>query len=229
MEKIDVSAHTPIVEADLTPDTMLSASAQYQGDKGRTHFGAPFAADAGDAGLPRSFFLGDANHRQKKDLSQYTLGLTQRLAGAWSLKAAYSHIETGNAIQNYSYAYGGLDPVTGDGLTLSRMRTFNRDTPRHSLRLAAQYQVPDTGWSAGGNVAATSGTYSTGTWPVPYTMRQGTLVLIGLNAKYQITPQAEVQLGVSNLTDRRYRNLDFLTGAPFGEPRKFTANLKYRF
>jgi outer membrane receptor for ferric coprogen and ferric-rhodotorulic acid len=123
------------------------------------------------------------------------------------------------------YTYTAAKYVAG----LEKGERYATDTPRHSLRLAAQYQVPDTGWSAGGNVAATSGTYSAGTWPVPHTMRQGTLVLIGLNAKYQITPQAEVQLGVSNLTDRRYRNLDFLTGAPFGEPRKFTANLKYRF
>jgi outer membrane receptor for ferric coprogen and ferric-rhodotorulic acid len=479
-----------IVEADLTPDTLLSASVQHQRDKGRTHFGVPFAADGSDAGLPRSMFVGDANYRQEKDVTHYTLGLTQRLAGDWSLKAAYSHQETGNAIQNYSYASGSLNPVTGDGLALGRQRAFDRgtrthaldvhatgpfdllgrthelvvgvnasayrdawqgsgypantpvnmhtfdptalgpvpeggspytgaekieqlglfgvarwsladalklitgarisqyesrnpltgatnlkessvfspyaglvydlnaqysvyasysdifdpqssksadgstlkpvvganyelgikgelldkrlnvsaavfrlvqsnlarvddsvepdpsnpcggtcyiaadkvtsqgvdlgvngqvgrgvnlaagytytsseyaagdqkgeryrtDAPRHSLRLAANYQLSGTGWSVGGNLAATSKTYKASSSAAdPWTIRNGALVLVGLHPKYRITPQAELLLAVSNLTDRSYRNLEGRNYASFGEPRKFTANLKYRF
>lgn len=477
-----------IVEADLTPDTLFSASVQHQRDKGRTHFGPPFAEDGSDAGLRRSSFFGDANYRQEKDLSQYTVGLTQRLTGAWNLKATYSRIATGNSIRNYSYLNGSLNPVTGDGLSLARRAAFYRDTrthafdvhatgpfnllgrahevvvglngsayqdsyggtgwppgipinvyafdptslgpipdtadanpgaekieqlgvfgvarwsltdslklitggrvsqyksknpltgainlkessvfspyaglvydlnaqysayasysdifnpqsskradgstlkpvvganyelgikgelldkrlnvsaavfrleqanlareddsvpfdpgnvcggtcyiaadkvvsqgvdlgvngqvgqglnlaagytytsseyaagaqqgerfrtdaPRHSLRVSASYQLPDTGWSVGGNVAATSKTYKTG-WSSPNTIRQNALVLIGLHAKYQITSQAEVLLAVSNLTDRSYRNLEGTNYSSFGEPRKFIANLKYRF
>lgn len=77
-----------IVEADLTPGTQVSASIQYQQDMGRDDFGAPFAADGSDAGLPRSSYWGDAKQRQSKNQTVYTLGLSQQLAGEWNLKAA---------------------------------------------------------------------------------------------------------------------------------------------
>lgn len=479
-----------IVEADLTPSTLLSASVQYQRDKGRSHFGLPFAADGSDAGLRRSFYLADANYQQNKDLTNVTVGLTQQLTGDWQFKATYSHLDTGNAIQNYSYATGALNPVTGDGLSLSRMREFGRDTrthaldvhatgpfnlfgrahemavgvngssyrdswhgsgsppvmpfnihafdpralgpvpdggnpysgaeridqvgvygvarwrltealrfitgarvsryeskdpvtdvinlkesnvvspyaglvhdlnarysvyasysdifdpqnnksangatlkpvvganyevgikgelldkslnvsaalfrleqsnlarvddsveidpgnacggtcylaadkvvsqgvdlgvhgqarqglnlaagytfvtaeyaageqkgerfrtdgPRHSLRLAAVYQWPGTAWSFGGNLAATSKTYKTSSSAAnPWTIRNGSLLILGLMARYEINPRAEVLFVASNLTDRSYRNLEGRNYSTFGEPRKVTANLRYRF
>lgn len=100
---------------------------------------------------------------------------------------------------------------------------------QHSLRFAANYQIPDTAWSVGGNVSATSKTHLSGTWPGPWTARNPALVLVGLNAQYQISPETQVNLVVSNLTDRTYRHLRSLNSSSFGEPRKFTVTLKHRF
>ncbi len=488
---LDRRAVYGIVEADLTPGTLFSASVQHQRDEGRNQFGVPFAADGSDAGLRRSLFLADANHRVNKDATQYTLGLTQRLSGGWSLKAAYSSQETGNVIRNYSFITGSLNPVTGDGMLMRRMRAFARDTrshaldvhatgpfdllgrkhelalgtngtsyrdtfqgsgyypvstainvhtfdpaslgpvpdggipylgstrvdqlglygvarwsladsfklitgarvsqyrskdlvtgvtdikesgvvspyaglvydldaqysvyasysdifnpqsnrsangsmldpvvganyelgikgelmdkrlnvsaavfrleqtnlareddsvpfdptnacggtcyiaadkvvsqgvdlgisgqlgrdlnlsagytymsaeyaagdlqgqryltdaPRHSLRLAAIYSLPGTGWSVGGHLAATSRAHKINRSATnPWTIHRGSLLLLGLTAKYRINPKTEALFSISNLTDRSYRNLEGRNYSTFGEPRKFTANLKYRF
>ena len=92
--------------------------------------------------------------------------------------------------------------------------------PRHSLRLAANYLVPDTDWSIGGNVMATSSAFLNNS-----AFTQGSLVLLGLNARYRITKQTEINTVVSNLTDRRYYVLYSPTYAPYGESRRFMVNL----
>ncbi|WP_423454473.1 TonB-dependent siderophore receptor [Ottowia sp. VDI28] len=480
-----------IVEADLTSSTLLSASVQYQADKGRNYFGAPFASDGSDAGTPRSAFYNDANQSVDKSYTIYTLGVTQQLQNNWELKATYSRQQTENEINNYSYLSGRLNAATGGGMNLNRMRRFDRDTstdavdvyasgpfhlagrkhelavgmngsiyrdkysgsgyppataidniyefnpgalgsvaaggtpyegndkttslgiygvarwsltddlklitglrvsnfqvrdtltgnvapketgvitpyagliyninqqysvyasysdifnpqtsksadgsvlkpvvganyevgikgellnktlnvsaalfrleqsnlgvedtsvdpdpanicggtcytsagkvisqgvdlgvngqvgrnlnlaagytyttaryasgpengtryatdqPRHSLRISADYRLPGTNWAFGGQVAATSSAYKTGgSGPTAWTIRNSAMVLVGLNARYNITPKTQVSLVVSNLTDRRYRHLEGVNYSTFGEPRKFMVNLRHMF
>lgn len=479
-----------IVEADLTPGTVLSASVLTQVDESRGHFGVPFAANGQDAGLSRSSFWGDADHRSNRDYTIYTVGLAQQLGNGWNLKAHYSWQKTDNDIHHFSSLSGGLNPATGAGLSIGSRQTdyfsvlhsnvidihasgpfellgrrheltvglngtsvrdenngtgysgaspinvnsfdpaalgpirsgtpsrahtktrnlgmygvarwsltdslklitglrvsdyrrtnvvtgavspqetgevtpyaglvydidaqysayasysdimnpqanrnkdgevlapvtgrnyelgvkgelldkrlnvsaavfhlaqsnlgvvddsvpnnpsnlcggrcytaagkvvsqgldlgvngqisrglnlaagytytsaeyvdgpqkdqrFRTEQPRHSLRVAANYQLPGTQWSVGGNVAATGKAYkSGGTGAAAWTIEQGTLVLVGLQAKYRITPSTQLNLAISNLTDRSYRHLYGREYAPFGEPRKFTASLRYDF
>jgi len=123
------------------------------------------------------------------------------------------------------YTYTSAEHAAGP----QRGTRYNTTMPRHSLRFAANYQIPDTAWSVGGNVSATSKTHLSGTWPGPWTARNPALVLVGLNAQYQISPETQVNLVVSNLTDRAYRHLRSLNSSSFGEPRKFTVTLKHRF
>ena len=481
-----------IVEADLTPDTTLSASVQYQQDKGLNHFGVPYAAGGSDAGLPRSSFWGDVNYRLVRDYAFYTLGLSQRLAGKWHLNASYSRQKSLNDIDNFNALAGSLNAATGNGLSISsRIRyssavmhadtmdvyasgpfdlvgrkhelalgfngssyrdegagtgsvaaaipinvgtfdpaslgpvangaaptrtdstvtnlgvygvarwnladslklitgarmsnvktrnaitgrvapkesgeltpyaglVYDIDTqysaylsysdiftpqtnrsidgsflepvvganyeagikgelldrrlnvsaavfrleqanlsvrddaipndpgnacggicytaagevvsqgvdlgangqvgtnlnlaagytymhaeykagpqlgqryateqPQHSMRLAANYTLPDTAWAIGGNLAATSRIYRTGgAGASAWTIRQGGLVLLGINARYRITPQTHLILAVSNLADRHYRSLYAVNYSPYGEPRRLSANLKHTF
>ena len=118
----DRNAIYAIVEADLAPGTTLSASVQYQQDDGLNHFGVPFAADGSDAGLSRSSFWGDADYRLVRDYTIYSAGLTQRLGGEWQLRASYSWQKMLNNIENFNSFAGGLNPVTGGGLSISRIR-----------------------------------------------------------------------------------------------------------
>ncbi|WP_423454628.1 TonB-dependent siderophore receptor [Ottowia sp. VDI28] len=124
-----------IVEADLTETTTLSASIQHQKDKERNHYGVPFAADGSDAGLSRSSFFNDANSRVKKDYTLYTLGLEQKLAADWRLRAAYSYGRTNGDEPNGSYIWGDLDPATGEGMTIEQMKLFKKKTLSHALDL----------------------------------------------------------------------------------------------
>ncbi|MEW7850902.1 TonB-dependent siderophore receptor [Massilia aurea] len=488
----DRSAVYAIVEGDLSPDTTLSASVQYQQDEGLNHYGVPFAVGGADAGLPRDSFWGDANYLLVRDYTFYTLGLEQRLAGKWKLKASYSRQKTRNDISNFNALSGNLNPVTGNGLSVaSRIRSspstliadtldayasgpfsligrthelalglngsstrdestgtgvttatipinvfdfdptslgpvangaapsrsastvtnlglygvarwnladslklitgvrisnyksrnditgrvapkesgeltpyaglvydldkqysayvsysdiFNPQTnrsvdgsfldpvvganveagikgelldkrlnvsaavyrleqsnlavrddsilndpgnacggicynaagevvsqgvdlgangqvgqnvnlaagytymhaeykagpqqgqrfapeqPRHSVRLAANVKLPDTAWAFGGNLAGTSKiARSGGSGAAAWTIRQGSLLLLGVHARYQFTPNTHLQLAVSNLADRHYRSLYAVNYSPYGEPRRFSANLKHVF
>ncbi|MDR0260096.1 MAG: TonB-dependent receptor, partial [Comamonas sp.] len=124
------------------------------------------------------------------------------------------------------YTYTSAEYVAGP----QKDQRFRTEQPRHSMRLAANYQLPGTQWSLGGNVSATSKAYKNGgSGANAWTIEQGALVLVGLNAKYRITPKTQLNLVISNLTDRSYRHLYGREYAPFGEPRKFSANLRHDF
>lgn len=485
----DRNAAYGIVEADLAPGTTISASIQYQQDDSLNYYGAPYAADGSDVGLPRSAFWGDVDYRLVRDYTIYTAGLTQQLAGEWQLKASYSRQKMLNNIDNFNSFTGSLNPATGGGLSISRIgrstsvmhvdtadvyasgpfsllgrrhelalgangavyrdeatgtgstaaipinlhtfdptafgpvgngnptrskskttniglygvarwslldtlklitglrssdyksenaltgrvapketgeitpyagviydldaqysayasysdifnpttnrsvdgnvldpvvganyevgikgelldkrlnvsaamfrleqsnlsvrddsvpvdpgnacggtcytaagevvsqgvdlgvngkvganlnvaagytyvdaeykagpqrgQRFGAEQPQHSVRLAANYKLPDTAWSFGGNLAGSSKIFRTGgAGAAAWTIRQGSLVLVGVNAKYQITPQTQALLVVSNLLDRNYRSLYLLNHSPYGEPRRLSVNLKHTF
>ncbi|ODU59905.1 MAG: hypothetical protein ABT02_08315 [Comamonadaceae bacterium SCN 68-20] len=143
------------------------------------------------------------------------LGASGEIATGWNVAAGYTF--TGS-----KYASGATDG-----------QRYNPQLPRHSLRLSTAYKLPNTGWTLGGNVSARSRIYrNDSSWDTgaPYTVRSGGLVLVGLMARYEITPKADLTLAVSNLFDRTYRaNLENKYYSPFGEPRRISANLKYRF
>lgn len=106
-----------VIEADLSATTMLSASAQWQRNKGNNHLGVPTAPDGGDLRLPRSSFFAGQHDGIEKQYQIYTLSVEQKLPADWLLRASYSHnrAEADNAS---SYLWGKLDPVTGDGMRL---------------------------------------------------------------------------------------------------------------
>lgn len=143
------------------------------------------------------------------------LGISGEIATGWNVAAGYT-------LTDSQYASGAKDG--------QRYATY---MPRHSLRLSTAYKLPNTGWTLGGNLTARSKIYDSGTeWysGSAFSIRSGGMVVVGLMTKYQINPKAELTLAVSNLFDRTYReNLYNVSYSMFGEPRKFTANLKYRF
>jgi|JI8StandDraft_1071087.scaffolds.fasta_scaffold10568_2 outer membrane receptor for ferric coprogen and ferric-rhodotorulic acid len=109
-----------IVEADLTPETTISASIQYQKDTGRNQLGVPFAADGSEPGLSRSSYFGDANNRAIKSYTLYAVELSHRFSNDWRLKTAYTHQKTSNDTYNYGFISGDLDVSTGNGMVIYR-------------------------------------------------------------------------------------------------------------
>jgi outer-membrane receptor for ferric coprogen and ferric-rhodotorulic acid len=121
------------VDADLSDSTTLTASVQYQKDKGRNHFGVPLAADGSNLNFDRSTFFANANAETAKEYKLYTLGVEQKLPAEWVLKAAYTRNESNVDISRGSFLVGSLDAGTGSGLSLWQHRQLIRDIKSDAL------------------------------------------------------------------------------------------------
>ncbi|MFT3803148.1 MAG: TonB-dependent siderophore receptor [Burkholderiaceae bacterium] len=125
-----------IVEADLTPTTLLSVSVQHQKNKVNSS-AIPFSADGSDLGLDRSTYFGSPRKSAPKDNTLYTLALEQKLSESWMLRATYMHASSTVKQRNYSYMDGSLDIQTGDGLTLHQMGSFRKDLSSNAFDVYA--------------------------------------------------------------------------------------------
>lgn len=108
-----------VVEADLSPSTLLTGSIQHQGNTGRYNTaGIPVASDGSNLGLPRSTYFGTPRTKIPESTTLYTLGLEQKLGSNWSLKAAYSHNSVKADGTEWAWFDGTVDAATGNGATL---------------------------------------------------------------------------------------------------------------
>lgn len=118
-----------VVEADLTPTTLLGASITYQKNKFNNHYGVPMAPNGADLRLPRSSFFGVADGDSTRESTSYRINLEQKLPGNWLFKAAYTH--SGVDVDGVASNLGGtLDVASGNGLRISRAlqeREFKAD------------------------------------------------------------------------------------------------------
>ena len=143
------------------------------------------------------------------------LSASGELAAGWNVAVGYTFVDS-------QYASG-----EDEG------QRYNPYLPRHSLRVATAYRIPGADWTLGGSLTARNKIHLDDTsWTTgdPYTIRSGGLVLAGLMAKYQINPRADLTMTVSNLFDRTYRaHLENKYYSAWGEPRRISASLRYRF
>lgn len=137
------------------------------------------------------------------------VGINGEIATGWNLAAGYTYTRS-------KYAAGAQSGMP-----------YRTDFPRHSFRLSTQYRIAQTDWSVGGNLTARSKIYRTG---ATYRLEQGAVVLLGLNARYRFSPQAELSFVVNNVFDKTYyEGLENLYYNPYGEPRSFSMNFRYQF
>ncbi|MFT4102399.1 MAG: TonB-dependent siderophore receptor [Burkholderiaceae bacterium] len=138
------------------------------------------------------------------------LGINGEISRGWNLAASYTYVSS-----KYS---------SGD----QQGQRFMTSLPRNSLRLATIYKVPQTDLSIGGDIRAFSRIYKTDN--ETYYINRGKLALVGLVAKYYITPKTDLTLRVDNIFDKRYYStVAGLNYSSFGEPRRVSLNLKYHF
>ncbi|MFJ5446603.1 TonB-dependent siderophore receptor [Methylobacillus methanolivorans] len=130
-----------IIEAEVTPTTLVSASVQYQKDLGRNHLGVPYAADGSDPGLKRSSFFGNPDSHNNKDYTLYTVGIEQKLFDDWLLKATYMRGLTDVYQSKDSWLNGSLNPTTGAGLSLYQNVKLTRDLKSDALDVHASGPV----------------------------------------------------------------------------------------
>ena len=103
-----------MVSADLTPDTVLTTSVEYQHNHSNG-FGSGFPLFYSD-GSRTDFNRSVANNapwaRQDTEATTYFVDLTHRFTNDWKLRAAYSHTD-GRYLMKHVYRGGYPDRHTG--------------------------------------------------------------------------------------------------------------------
>lgn len=125
-----------VVSADLTPDTVLTASVEYQ--RNISHgFGSGFPLFYSD-GSRTDFNRSVANNtpwaRQDTESTTYFVDLTHRFANDWKLRAAYSHSD-GKYRMKQLFRGGYPDRATGLGMT-SNFANYDGRRDRDDIHLS---------------------------------------------------------------------------------------------
>ena len=125
------------------------------------------------------------------------------------------------------YTYRITEDPDGDEL--------NTTSPEDMIRLSTQYRFRGdlNGLTIGTAVSWQNKTYAFVTRPgasADYKFVQESYTLVDLMARYQVTAALFVGANVSNLTDEKYfNNLGFYNGGYYGDARKYSLNMDYRF
>ena len=125
------------------------------------------------------------------------------------------------------YTYRITEDPDGDEL--------NTTSPEDMIRLSTQYRFRGdlNGLTIGTAVSWQNKTYAFVTRPgasADYKFVQESYTLVDLMARYQFNPALSVTANVSNLTDETYfNNLGFYNGGYYGDGRKASLKLNYRF
>ena len=104
-----------IVEADLTPDTLLTAGIDYQKNtpKGTSWGTTPlFFSDGTSANIPRSFNMAAKWSSWEREFENKYVYLEHRFANDWKIKAAYGRLDSSS---NGKLFYGGSGFPNRDG------------------------------------------------------------------------------------------------------------------
>ncbi|MDR6713720.1 outer membrane receptor for ferric coprogen and ferric-rhodotorulic acid [Pseudomonas hunanensis] len=110
-----------ILEADVTPDTLLTFGIDKQSvtPRGSTWTGNPvYFADGSRTDFSRSFNPGADWSRRDFDSTTYFAGLEQALANDWKLKLNLDQKTTDHDTRLASASGGNPDPVSGEGMFL---------------------------------------------------------------------------------------------------------------
>ncbi len=125
------------------------------------------------------------------------------------------------------YTYRVTEEPDGDEL--------NTTSPEDMVRIGTQYgfQGDLQGLTVGAAVSWQNKTYAYVTRPgasSDFKFVQDAYTLVDLMARYQVSDALGVAANVSNLTDEKYfNNLGFYNGGYYGDARKYSLSLDYRF
>ncbi|MYM29282.1 TonB-dependent siderophore receptor [Duganella sp. CY15W] len=110
-----------IVEADLTPATLLTAGIDFQRNKptGSTWGAVPYwSADGSLANLPRNFSLSAPWSTWANKQQTVFTSIDQRLGSGWKLHLGYARTDSRNNTTVVNGGAGYPDPATGKGMSL---------------------------------------------------------------------------------------------------------------
>lgn len=119
-----------------------------------------------------------------------------------------------------NFAFSHFNAVDANG------RDVNTIAPRTEAKIATKYKIDDI--TIAGTVKWKSDIYAqTATLPK---LEEGNVVTVDAMLKYDFSKDLSAQLNVKNLFDKKYYiNFPYGTQYVYGEPRKITASLNYKF
>jgi len=108
-----------IIEADLTPDTLLTfgAVSGYTKGTGIYQFGLPRGSDGSDLGVSRRRSFDPPWAKSDDSGTQFFASLEQRLGGDWKAKLSYQQEDGSSQVKRFMLL-GPIDPATGGGAGL---------------------------------------------------------------------------------------------------------------
>ena len=127
---------------------------------------------------------------------------------------------------NASLGWSYFDLEGPDG---EKLRTA---LPRTLFRLFTTYRLPGAwnGLTIGGGANWQSASHALVDGPDgPQRVNQSSVTLLSVMARYQFSPQAELQLNADNLLDRKYFVLDEYSNLYYAAPSSATLSFRYRF
>lgn len=154
-----------VLEYDLTPSTLLTASIAQQFYTGPTYSGLPSYADGHFLNVPRSTNIYPDWNYMKWNTTEYMASAEQKLAGDWRAKVTARLQEQGQSFDQMFPRYG-VDPSTmtveyrGFGGDWNYERTsfdayvtgpFQLLGQKHNLLLGYNYDAFDTTWARSSN------------------------------------------------------------------------------
>lgn len=126
-----------VISADLTPDTVLTASVEYQRNQSNG-FGSGFPLFYSD-GSRTDFNRTVANNapwaRLDTEITTYFVDLTHRFANDWKLRAAYSHTD-GSYLMKQVYRGGYPNRDTGVITARPSFANYDGDRDRDDIHLS---------------------------------------------------------------------------------------------
>ena len=142
----------------------------------------------------------------------YEMELAGRLARGWEISAGWTH-------------YSARD---------AEGRNVALDHPRRLLRFFTTYALDGSlrGLTLGGGLNWQSRQLTRGAHPVTgldVDVGQGAYALVDLMARYELNPRTTLQLNIHNALDKTYRVSNYWNTFTYGEPRKVTLRMNYRF
>lgn len=113
---------------------------------------------------------------------------------------------------------------------------MNTSVPHKVLKLFAKYRFGDgplRGISLGGGVNWEGEVYGMQTSPsgIRERVANAAFTVVNLMASYDVTPSVSLQAHLNNVLDKKYyaNDLAYFDNLFYGEPRKVTVALKYKF
>ncbi|HEY9254434.1 MAG TPA: ferric-rhodotorulic acid/ferric-coprogen receptor FhuE [Stenotrophomonas sp.] len=156
-------------------------------------------------------------------------GMTQAYFAVDGTRSRGAEFElAGDLTENWNaslgWSYFDLEGPDGE-----KLRTA---LPRTLFRLFTTYRLPGAwnGLTIGGGANWQSASHALVDGPNgPQRVNQSSVTLLSLMARYQFSPQAELQLNADNLLDRKYFVLDEYSNLYYAAPSNATLSFRYRF